>query len=377
MQIRSLKLANFKRFASFETEFADGLTVVRGENEQGKSTLLAAILAGLFYDPARRNQAIAALQSWGSEELSRIEMRITEGDEAYVIQKDFEQKFFALTQESTKRSWTTVQEAKPILLKLLGTEDPTLFEATAAVRQDALARIHEGEKELEEAMQSFVTSGGESVSAVEVLRLLEKKLREAEKGLERPTVTPGAIKHLQDEEMTLTAEVQQLEAVVTDRARRQQENEELRARWKEQNQELSATKQALDRAKERRELEQKQKEYAATFENAQRTQEILTQAGNAASVLTALDEKIATQEKAAAAWQELEGQRKALMCQLEGLHLAEEFHESRPLQNPATIGGLLLVAVAVGGFRFSLWYTLALLPAAVLFWLAFRKQANL
>ncbi len=48
MKIRRVRLWPFGKFSDHEISFGDGLTVVLGPNEAGKSTLLAAIRAGLF-----------------------------------------------------------------------------------------------------------------------------------------------------------------------------------------------------------------------------------------------------------------------------------------------------------------------------------------
>ena len=51
MKLRSLDLAGFGRLANAHFSFADGLTVVYGPNEAGKSTVAAAIVASLYGIP--------------------------------------------------------------------------------------------------------------------------------------------------------------------------------------------------------------------------------------------------------------------------------------------------------------------------------------
>lgn len=56
MKLRRLTIAGFGRLAGRTFAFADGLNVVYGPNEAGKSTLAAAIVASL-YGNARRKDA--------------------------------------------------------------------------------------------------------------------------------------------------------------------------------------------------------------------------------------------------------------------------------------------------------------------------------
>lgn len=64
MKLRSLQLEQFKKFdqAVRIDGFSDGLNLIAGPNEMGKSTLLLALRAALFERHAAKSQAIKALQ---------------------------------------------------------------------------------------------------------------------------------------------------------------------------------------------------------------------------------------------------------------------------------------------------------------------------
>ncbi|MGH2512728.1 MAG: ATP-binding protein [Candidatus Limnocylindrales bacterium] len=64
-RIYRVQLRNVRRHTSLDVAFAPGLTIVRGPNEAGKSTLADAIALGLT--PASATQA-AALRSWGARD---------------------------------------------------------------------------------------------------------------------------------------------------------------------------------------------------------------------------------------------------------------------------------------------------------------------
>ena len=67
MKINSVYLNNFKKFKDKKFEFNPGLNIVFGPNESGKSTLISAILHGLFGDASSRSKEILNLKSWKTD----------------------------------------------------------------------------------------------------------------------------------------------------------------------------------------------------------------------------------------------------------------------------------------------------------------------
>lgn len=55
MKFTSLHLQNFKRFANFTVKF-NSLEIIYGENEKGKSTIIAGILSALFVDASTNSK---------------------------------------------------------------------------------------------------------------------------------------------------------------------------------------------------------------------------------------------------------------------------------------------------------------------------------
>ena len=102
MFLKSLYLKNFKRFDELKIDFPDDITVVIGPNEKGKSTLVSAIIAGLFYDPKKRNREIEVLRSWQSpDKFYEIKMEFEANGENCVLLKDFERKKIFFENQAT------------------------------------------------------------------------------------------------------------------------------------------------------------------------------------------------------------------------------------------------------------------------------------
>lgn len=199
MIISRLKLSRFKKFKNLDLTFAPGLNIVKGENEQGKSTLVDAFIAGLFYDPKKSNKDIRANQSWGEEKLYRIFLEFAVEKEKFSLTKDFAEKFLLLKNEKTGESWDTYNIIAKKIADLSGLSTPNLFSATACIRQDKIAELSAGKKELEKALQDVVTSGKEGVNIIKVLKTIEGIINKARCGLDRPALKAGIIKRLQDE----------------------------------------------------------------------------------------------------------------------------------------------------------------------------------
>jgi chromosome segregation ATPase len=94
MKLRSLAVNQFKKFTrpTRLDGIGDGLNVVVGPNELGKSTLLDALRAVLFEKYSSKAQAITALQNDRNKAAPVVEMTFELGDGLYTINKRFIKK---------------------------------------------------------------------------------------------------------------------------------------------------------------------------------------------------------------------------------------------------------------------------------------------
>lgn len=97
MKLRSLALNQFKKFTSPMRldGIEDGLNVVVGPNEMGKSTLLDALRAALFEKYSSRAQPITALQNDRNQAGPVVELAFELDDGVYRITKRFIKKPYA------------------------------------------------------------------------------------------------------------------------------------------------------------------------------------------------------------------------------------------------------------------------------------------
>lgn len=202
MFLKSISLKNFKRFDELSIRFPDDITVVTGPNEKGKSSLVSAIVAGLFYDPKKRNREIEALRSWQKpDRLYEITMELEASGDPYVLAKDFERKKLRLENLITGETQEEFKEVTRKLMELGGYRNAQLFESTSCVKQDQIAAIAAEKKELSRALEDLIGGGFGSRGFTEIIQRMEKAVGEMNRGRGESgwrAKNPGAIKALED-----------------------------------------------------------------------------------------------------------------------------------------------------------------------------------
>lgn len=120
MLFRRIAVRNFRKLVSplVLDGLGEGVTIIAGDNEEGKSTLLDAIRAGLFERHNIGGRAAEAMQPYGSSVRPEIQLEFELDGKAYSITKGFAQKPSALlTTPSGKFEGPAAEERLAELLK--------------------------------------------------------------------------------------------------------------------------------------------------------------------------------------------------------------------------------------------------------------------
>jgi DNA repair exonuclease SbcCD ATPase subunit len=249
MKLTRIQIDRFRNIDSFSGDIGDGIVLFKGPNEAGKSSLLAAVLFGLFEDPKSSAQRLEEAREWNRESLYHIAMAFERNGQTYLLEKDFENKSILLRNETTGESWKDKNKVNARLTEIIGFFSRDVFTSTVCVFQDELNTIHSGQKEVRALLEEKVA--GKEESAVEpILKLLDKKELDLKRGLDRPApANPGQIRQVIDELENLT----QRKDEIADRVR---ERHEARGRVHEVSSELDRVakqlelkRQALDKSK--------------------------------------------------------------------------------------------------------------------------------
>jgi DNA repair exonuclease SbcCD ATPase subunit len=176
MHIDRLRLHDVQRHADLEVEFAPGLTVVRGPNESGKSTLQRAIEFALFRKVTALSQDVDRLRRWGAgdDAAPTVEMAFTtdEGASGHLV------KTFAGVRGKAELRIGSEQVTDPAeierrLVGLTGIPSEKFFRSTAAIHHRELADLDRDEGALRDRLQISVSGGDRGTSGA------RKKLEEA------------------------------------------------------------------------------------------------------------------------------------------------------------------------------------------------------
>ncbi|MFO8056035.1 MAG: AAA family ATPase [bacterium] len=187
MRITRLELKRFKRHHSFELEPAPGLTVIRGPNESGKSTIVEAVLAAFFVGPTATKEAERTTE-WGMDQKPWLAMHIEDEQGPAVIEKDFERKKSAVRCEDKVIS--SSKKVNDWIEERLGFGSSELFRATACIYESEVSLEHldmksSTAKEILDRLQALLT-GAAGGSPSQVISRLTKRLNDLKRG---PTKT--------------------------------------------------------------------------------------------------------------------------------------------------------------------------------------------
>ena len=96
MKIKNLKINGFGKLKDKEINFQDGINIIYGENEAGKSTLLKCITA-MFYGLSKNKNGgtipeIEKYEPWNAQEFSGKIAYNLDTNESFEVYRDFKKK---------------------------------------------------------------------------------------------------------------------------------------------------------------------------------------------------------------------------------------------------------------------------------------------
>lgn len=193
MKIKELRLKNFGKFTNKEIHFSDGMNVIYGENESGKSTLYTFIRAMLFGLERGRGRAAAQdafsrYEPWENPNYYCGEMKFESGDKEFLLSRNFDRY-------GKNETLVCLEDAEELSVKdgdlqmLMGDLSPQIYDDTMAMAQ---MRVKPGMTLSEElknyASNYYATGDGELDLAAAIDYLKEQKkdsLHEMQKQMEK------------------------------------------------------------------------------------------------------------------------------------------------------------------------------------------------
>ena len=292
MRITRLQLADFKRHASLEIKPAPGLTVIRGPNEAGKSTIAQAIELVLFRKADANREDVRQAWAWGATDPPQVMLDLEIDGQNARLAKRFDGSRATAELILDGRSSDDHAFIQERIAAITGIPSEAFFRSTAFVGHSELDAVDGDEPALQDRLQRAV-SGADRGTAKAKKKLETAVHRYRTEGQKNPgllKVTRAEIALLEGELATGEAALTRLQA---DRAqwveaheRRQDLDTQLRVQQADlaEAQRAEALAQRRDAANERYE---RLKRAAALVEEEERLQQAMPRGVSLAQLRTA------------------------------------------------------------------------------------------
>ncbi len=182
MRITRLRLRNLKAHRELDLELAPGLTVVRGPNEAGKTTLQRALEVALFRKVTAGGAEIDGLRSWGAGDDERPWVAVDfvqedlDGSRSGSLEKDFRGQKGTVRLVLDGDEVTDPARADEILADLTGIPSEKFYRSTASVRHQEVDDLARDEGALRDRLQASISGADRGTSAAK--RRLDRALRD-------------------------------------------------------------------------------------------------------------------------------------------------------------------------------------------------------
>jgi len=204
VRITRLHLRDLKRHVDQTIEPAPGLTVIRGPNEAGKTTIQRALELALYRRCTAAGAEIEELRRWGAGDDARpvVEMEFEDDGRNGRLVKNFRGAKGTVSLTIGEETTTDPAQADTWLAELTGIPTVEFFRSTASVRHHEVFRLVGDEGNLRDRLQASISGAERGVSVA------RKRLDGAIRGLKTAgPKNPGPIKQAEDEKARLEVEL--------------------------------------------------------------------------------------------------------------------------------------------------------------------------
>ena len=196
MRITRLQLRNLRLHADLDLELDPGLTVIRGPNESGKTTIQRALELALTRRVTSSAADLDGLRTWSAGEDDRpwVRLEFEQDDAEGNVTHGHVEKAFRGTRGTVEvndgvGSTTDPAEADVALAELTGIPSEAFFRSTASVRHHELDGLQRDEAALRDRLQASISGADRGTSRAK--KKLERALFELNT---RGDKNPGRIK---------------------------------------------------------------------------------------------------------------------------------------------------------------------------------------
>jgi hypothetical protein len=205
MKLTRLRLRDLRRHADLVVEPAPGLTVIRGPNEAGKTTIQRAVELALYRRVTSADAEMRDIQRWGTREQDApiVELDFeTNGTKGHLV-KAFRGAKGTVELTIGDEHTTDPAAVDARLAELTGIPNEKFFRSTASVRHHEVMELERDEANLRDRLQQSISGAGHGVS------IARRRLDDAIKAMKASgPKNPGPLKRTEDERARLSEALQ-------------------------------------------------------------------------------------------------------------------------------------------------------------------------
>jgi DNA repair exonuclease SbcCD ATPase subunit len=208
VRITRLQVRDVRRYRDLDISLAPGLTIVRGPNEAGKSTIQRVLELALTRKVTSTHADLEALRPWDAADDARpvVSLEFIQEDEdgfrTGSLEKSFRGAKGSVTLQVDGELVTDPALADERLAELTGIPTEPFFRSTASVRHHELADLARDEAALRDRLQASISGADRGTSAAK--KKLERALRDLNT---RGDKNPGRLKVAEEAVAQLHASV--------------------------------------------------------------------------------------------------------------------------------------------------------------------------
>ena len=196
MKIKNLKINGFGKLKEKEIKLEDGINIIYGENEAGKSSLLKFITS-MFYGASKNKNGkelsdFERFKPWQTEEFSGKIEYILDSGESFEVYREFKKKnpvIYNSKKEDISKEFS-IDKTKGIEFfeEQTGIDEETFYN-TAITEQEGIKLSKSSQNSIVQKISNLITSGDDNISFKKSLDKISKRQNE-EVGTERTSQKP-------------------------------------------------------------------------------------------------------------------------------------------------------------------------------------------
>jgi uncharacterized protein YhaN len=170
VRVRKLSGRDFRRYRDFDIDFAPGVTVIRGPNEAGKTTIQRALELALTRRATSTAAEVEALRPWGAPAEARsiitveFEQDEIDGKKVGTLEKTFAGSKGTVRLDYDGQSISDPNLADQVMAELTGIPTEGFFRSTASVRHFELSDLSRDEGALRDRLQASISGADRGTS---------------------------------------------------------------------------------------------------------------------------------------------------------------------------------------------------------------------